>query len=214
MYMSLFSSNKLVSSIASDSTADVLALIADTSLDAAIESGALHGIPVIGMATGLIKAGRDIREAFLVKKLARFLRPTCALSDGERKKFVAQFENAATKEEFGAALLILIDRSEDIEKPAILGRLLVANVRGAFGRNELMRMSKMVDRSFFEDLVFLKTFITGLQPGNEIIAQSLTAIGFLYQAGFDGGDATEGSGGIWYEISQYGQWLAKYGLTD
>ncbi len=204
--------NKLVPSIASESLSDALAVIADTSLDAAIDSGALDGIPIIGIASGRAKASRDLREAFLLRKLARFLQATSDLTLVERKRFEAQFSSSAAQEDFGGALLVLIDRSEDIEKPRILGRLLVAHARGSFGRAELMRMSKMVDRSYFEDLLFLKTFFTGLQPGNEVIAQSLTAAGFLYQAGFDGGDADANSGGIWYEITQYGLWLVEHGL--
>lgn len=204
--------NKLVPSIASESLSDALSIVADTSLDAAIDSGALDGIPIIGIATGLAKAARDIREAFLLRKLACFLQATSDLALDERKRFEAQFTDNSAQENFGGALLVLIDRAEDVEKPRILGRLLVAYVRGAFGQSELMRMSKMVDRSYFEDLLFLRSFFTGLQPGNEVIAQSLTAAGFLYQAGFDGGDAGGNSGGIWYEITNYGQWLVQYGL--
>ena len=210
--MAEYPPNKLVPSIASESLGDALATIADTSLDAAIESGALDGIPIIGIATGVAKAARDIREAFLLRKLAGFLEATNSLTLEERRRFEAQFSDNSAQEDFGGALLVLIDRAEDIEKPKILGRLLVAYVRGAFNQRELLRMSKMVDRSYFEDLTYLKNFFTGLQPGNEVIAQSLTAVGFLYQAGFDGGDADDYSGGIWYEITQYGQWLVEYGL--
>ena len=204
--------NKLVPSIASESLSDVLATIADTSLDAAIDSGALNGIPVIGIATGVLKAARDVREAFLLRKLAVFLQEAGKLSLKERRSLEAKFSDKDAQEDFGGALLVLIDRSEDIEKPRILGRLLAAYVRGAFSQADLMRLSKMVDRCYFEDLQILKSFKFGLQPSNEIPSLSLAAQGFLYQAGMDGGDADGANGGILYEITSYGELLVEYGL--
>ena len=210
--MASYPPNELVTSIASESLSDVLTTIADTSLDAAINSGALDGIPVIGIATGTLKAVRDVREAFLVRKLAAFLQKAGQLSLQERQAFEKKFSDREAQEDFGGALLVLIDRSEDIEKPRILGRLLVAYAKGAFSQSDFMRLAKMVDRSYFEDLVILKSFEFGLQPDNEIPAQSLAAQGFLHQAGMDGGDATGANGGILYEISYYGQWLVEHGL--
>lgn len=204
--------NQLVPSIASDSLGDVLSIIADTSLDAAIKSGALDGIPVLGIASGLLKAVRDVREAFLLRKLAVFLQETSKLSLEKRKEFEQKFSNKDAQEDFGGALLILIDRSEDMEKPRILGRLLAAHVKGVFSQTELMRLSKMVDRCYFEDLLILKSFQSGVQFNNEIPAQSLSAQGFLYQAGMDGGTWERSDGGILYEITKYGEWLSEYGL--
>ena len=210
--MASYPPNELVPSIASESLSDVLTTIADTSLDAAIKSGVSDGIPVIGIATGALKAARDIREAFLVRKLAVFLQKVGKLSLQERQAFEQIFSDRDAQEDFGGALLVLIDRSEDIEKPRILGRLLAAHAKGKFSQSDFMRLAKMVDRSYFEDLVILKSFQFGLQPENEIPAQSLAAQGFLYQAGIDAGNEDGSMGGNLYEISHYGQWLAEHGL--
>lgn len=71
----------------------------------------------------------------------------------------------------------------------------------------------MVERSFTADLHLLNGFSSGNMPRREIQAQNLSSIGFLYQSGFDGGDAGDpDSGGILYQISQYGEWVVRYGL--
>ncbi|NIJ86483.1 hypothetical protein FHY35_003527 [Xanthomonas arboricola] len=187
--------------------------LADTTVDAAIESGALDGIPVVGLATGAIRACRDVRQAFLVRKLARFLAETAELTAEERLNFNDEFQNEEQAEEFGGLVVVLLDRADDFVKPVILGRLLVAYAKGAFSQHDFFRLARMVDRCFTDDLSLLKEFSFGSMPRNEVQAQNLSSIGFIYQAGFDGGEVSNPeSGGILYQISQYGEWVVQHGL--
>jgi hypothetical protein len=139
--------NQLVPAIASDSVADLMVGLADTAIDAAIESGALDGIPVVGLTTGLMKATRDVRQAFMVRKLALFLGETANLTIEERVKFKNSFCAEEQAEEFGGLLVVLLERADDLAKPRILGRLLVAYARGVFTQEEFFRISRMVERS-------------------------------------------------------------------
>jgi hypothetical protein len=191
--------------------------LADTALDAAVESGALDGVPVVGLATGAMRAARDVRQAFLVRKLVRFLSETAHLSSEERANFKSKFHSEDQAEAFGGLVVVLLDRADDLEKPVILGRLLVAYAKGAFSQEDFFRLARMVERSFTDDLYLLKGFAPGSTPRNmprqEVQAQNLSSIGFLYQAGFDGGDAGDPeSGGILYQVSPYGEWVVRYGL--
>ena len=211
--MSTYPENQLVPSIASESVADLMASIADTAVDAAIESGALDGIPVVGLTTGVMRAARDVRQAFLLRKLARFLAETAALTAEERLSFRSNFQNEEEAENFGGLVVVLLDRADDLTKPIILGRLLVAYAKGAFSQDDFFRLARMVERCFAEDLSVLEGFSSGNLPRKEIQAQNLSSIGFLYQVGFDGGDLGDpDSGGILYQISKYGQWLTEHGL--
>jgi hypothetical protein len=194
--------------------AELLALSAETALDAAIESGALNGIPIVGLAFGVAKAGRDFRERYMLKKLGRFLYSVAALSSDERDQFRLGFESEAEQDDFGARLLILVERADDLQKPKILGRLLVAHARGCFSRQALLRMSLMVDRSFIDDLKLLTTFREGAMPSVE--AQALMSAGFVHLTVIDGGGATMDGfeGGNQYAISHYGLLLAEHGLRE
>jgi hypothetical protein len=211
--MAAYPKNQLVPSIASESVADLMINLADTTVDAAIESGALDGIPVVGLATGAMRATRDIRQAFLVRKLARFLAETAGLTAEERLNFNGKFQNEEQAEEFGGLVVVLLDRADDLTKPVILGRLLVAYAKGSFSQDDFFRLARMVERSFTDDLSLLKRFSFGSMPRKEVQAQNLSSIGFLYQAGFDGGEVCNpDSGGILYQISQYGEWVVQHGL--
>jgi hypothetical protein len=211
--MTTYPKNQLVPSITSESVADLMASLADTAVDAAIESGALDGIPVVGLATGVMRAARDVRQAFLVRKLARFLGETADLTAEERLSFKSKFHSEEQAEEFGGLVVVLLDRADDLTKPVVLGRLLVAYARGAFSQDDFFRLARMVERSFNDDLHLLRGFTSGNMSRKQIEAQNLSSIGFLYQAGFDGGDVGDpDSGGILYQISQYGEWVMQYGL--
>ena len=108
---------------------------------------------------------------------------------------------------------MLLYRSDDLTKPKILGRLLVAYAQGHITQEDFLRLSSMVERSFSSDLPLLRGFTFGNWPGKEAQAQNLASLGFLYQAGFDGGDVSDpNSGGILYQISQFGEWIVRYGL--
>ncbi|KQX99226.1 hypothetical protein ASD22_02825 [Rhodanobacter sp. Root480] len=211
--MATYPKNQLVPSIASESVAELMVSLADTAVDAAISSGALDGIPVVGLATGAMRAARDVRQAFLVRKLVRFLSETASLTDQERLDFKSKFHDEEQAEEFGGLVVVLLDRADDLSKPIVLGRLLVAYAKGAFSQDDFFRLARMVERSFTDDLYLLRGFSSGNMPRKEIQAQNLSSIGFLYQAGFDGGDLGDpDSGGILYQISQYGEWVVRYGL--
>lgn len=200
--------NQLVPAIASDSVADLMVSLADTAIDAAIESGAFDGIPVVGLAAGVMKASRDVRQAFMVRKLALFLGETANLTIEERVKFGNSFCAEEQAEEFGGLLVVLLERADDVVKPRILGRLLVAYARGVFTQEEFFRISRMVERSFTDDLYLLDGFSFGSMPRREVQAQNLSSLGFLYQAGIDANE----DGGILYQISPYGEWVVQHGL--
>jgi len=212
--MSKYPLNKLVPSFTSESLADALTTVADTSIDLAIDSGALDGVPVIGMLTGMMKVARSYRERQLVAKLVAFLEEVDKIPADERAEFQNSFSDSDDQEDFGGALLTLIDRADDLEKPRIIGRLLVAHAGGVFNRADLMRMSKMVDRCYIEDLAVLVSFRPGVQSQSAIAVQSLASEGFLHQAGIDGGRADGSGGGVIYDMSQYGVWLLEHGLNE
>ena len=165
--MTAYPENQLVPSITSESVAELMIDVADTALDAAIDSGALDGIPVVGLATGTIRAARDIRQAFLVRKLARFLAETARLTAEERSNFKSAFHDEAQAEDFGGLVIVLLDRADDLEKPVILGRLLVAYARGAFSQSDFFRLARMVERSFTDDLHLLGTSLSGTCPARK-----------------------------------------------
>jgi hypothetical protein len=211
----LSADKSLVRSLASDSLAEVLIDVADVSIDAVIESGSLDGIPIIGLFTRGMKAICDFRGTLFMRKVATFLQQVAVASPEDRHRFVETLDDENQQYRFGEAILLLLDRAEDMEKPRIIGRLVAAIAAGQIKRDIAMRLAYMVGRSYSPDLQFLREFGSGTQGENTPIAESLFSAGFLSNNGIvDGGNwELKGNGGGIYELNTYGELIVEFGLT-
>ena len=103
----------LVRSLASESLAASLIGQVNASLDAAIESGALDAIPVVGLVTGAIESAGSIRAKLFVRKLAVFLQQVFCLPLEYCNRFADKLKRQQAHRRFGEAMLLLLDRAED-----------------------------------------------------------------------------------------------------
>lgn len=186
---------------------DALAVIADSSLDAAIESGALDGVPIIGSVLSLAKAGRDIRCELYVRKLALFLQGFAKASAKSRLDFAWRIREEGEAAKVGSTLLLLLERADDLDKPELVGRLLAATAEGRLPLEKTLRIAAMLDRAYMQDVIWLRdTFWPGCQAADAApIAESLMAVGFLSGYGFDGGDVGGGPSGTVFGHNEYGE---------
>ncbi|MBD5804077.1 hypothetical protein AZOA_35200 [Azoarcus sp. Aa7] len=202
----------LTRSVATESLADLLGNISETAIDSVIESGMLRDIPIIGTITGLMKAGRDVRSALFLRKIAVFLQELSQTSPEDRRNFVAQFDSEEKRHEFGQTVLMLLDRSEDIAKPRLIAKIVSAHIQGSIEYAKAMRLCAIIDRCYSQDLAMLKEFREGTQGDSTPIAESLLAVGLLSNGGFDGGTAGGNDGGVIYVLNEYGRLLIQYAL--
>ncbi|MCR0981803.1 hypothetical protein [Roseomonas populi] len=202
-------------SIGSDSLKDVLATSGDIGLNAAVDSGALDGVPVLNVLTGLYKAQRDVRQVLYQRKIARFLKGLDSTSAAEREKFTNDLEKSGKLEEFGETILELIDKSDEVRKPRIVGRIMAAHISGSISYEQAIRVSTMINRVFLDDLNFLANFVWGFPSDfDREIAASLAAAGFLRSDGTDLGGigGSLSSSKIRYRRTRYGDIVVEYGL--
>jgi len=207
----------LIESIKSDEARELLANGADAVIDALSDSDIASSIPFVGTVLKAYQAAQGIRERMLVKKLAKFLEHPSQMSEEEKQRFASEFENTSKEEEFGEQMLMLIEQSEDLVKPRIIGRLLVAHVKGHFDLTTFMRLCKMVDRAFTEDFQYLKMLRIGdNHRPNEDVEQSLNSSGFLRPANNNEGAILSGVPITYetYRLTQYGKWLVDLGLSE
>lgn len=188
--------------------------IGDAGLDAAIASGALDGVPVFGIATGLWRAGREVQHELFVRKVIRFLSELNGLPPQKRREFVKRLEQSGKKEEFGEAILLILQRIDDTRKPGIVGKIMAAHIRGEITYDQGMRLAAIVGRAYSQDLDFLVRFKPGTQREMEPVADALFSAGLLRNAGIDGGNISDPmSGGTIYKLNEFGELLLKHGLA-
>lgn len=207
----------LVRSIATPSLADLFGDISEMAIDSVMESGALRDIPIIGMVTGVLKAGSDMRTALFLRKISIFLKTLSKTSDKDRQKFVDEMKEPGQKHKFGEAVLLLLERSENMIKPKLIAKIISACISGKIKEEAAFRICSMIDRCYVHDLEFLKNFKNGTQGENRLIAEALLSAGFLSNGGISGGTFDNGGGrddsGVIYTMNEYGELLVRYALS-
>ena len=205
---------ELVNSIAED-ISSMLRDLGEVGFDAILNEGIGRDIPFFNTFHDLCKIGVTMQQILFIKKIEDFLRELSNVSPEKRRKFVEEIEkNPQKKRIFGEFLLLQIDRADSLEKPSILGRLLKHHILENISYDDAMRLSFIVDRVYMSDLNYLTSFTFGIQS-NPNIAASLQSAGLLNLAGMDSGNLDEpSSGGVFYELNDYGKMLLQYGLDS
>lgn len=198
----------LTSSIATTSLADIFGSVSETAIDSVLESGALRDIPIIGMITGTLKAGNDIKSALFIRKIAIFFKTLSDTSDEDRRRFIDKFRTREEQHRFGEAILLLLERAENMEKPKLIAQIINAYISNKVDESMAFRICSMIDRCYVQDFELLRDFVNGTQGENILIVESLLSVGFLSNAGIDGGtfgEEGEDSDGVIYNINDYGK---------
>lgn len=213
-------STDLVKSLNLGELTDLGATIGDVALDGIIGSGALDGVPVLGTMVSIARTGSAIRDLVFQRKVLAFLASFGTETDPTaRQEFVRKIEEQDNGQRFGEAILLLLARMDDLSKPVIVGRLMAAAARGDMLLKEALRLSRIVDRAFIEDLVLLPDLIDNKVQPDEIVADALFSVGLLSNDGSDGGtflSVEEGGepGGTIYSRNRYARLLIEFGLSS
>jgi hypothetical protein len=189
---------------------------ADTVIDKLFSSGALDGVPILGLLSSGLKAVKEVRDQLYLKNVFRFLQELQITTEAMRGDFVRQLEKDGQLERFGEAILLILDHSDDALKPMIVGRILAAHIAGDIALyGKAMRLVAIVNRVYAADIVYLKSFRPGVQHDVDV-AEALFAAGLLRNTGFDGGGVNQElePGGYTYELNEYGQLLVTHGLSE
>lgn len=125
-------------------------------LDQCLDPGLLKDIPVLKTAVGVASFIGRVRDGFFLLKLKTVLQS----SNGEqRRKFS---ERLKSDEKFARKVinkfLLLIDRTTDIEKCELFGKVIAAFAEKKIDKDTLTRLFDAIDRMFLSDLPALLAF--------------------------------------------------------
>ncbi len=171
----------LVDSVASENLQSVAVDLAEIGIDSLLESGVGKDIPVIGSLLSLYKAGRSVRQQLFIRKVLNFLRGVSTATSQEREKLAEELiSHHGSATQAGAAVILLLDRLDELSKPALVARLFVACAKGAITVDEVLRYSAYVDRMYIGDIRALSRLGSG--PGYTTLEQeALLSAGLMVQ---------------------------------
>lgn len=129
-------------------------------LDVLVHSDALEHVPVVKTLTAAVKAIGSVRDAILVKKMARFLEALSDVSPEERAEMVHRLEaDPSYNRKVGLHLIELLDRVDSHRKPAMLGFCFLAFVQRRIDAVQLQRLVSAVERLPTLEIDFPRVFV-------------------------------------------------------
>lgn len=168
----------LIKSIADSDLGDLGIDIGENFIDALLNETISTDIPVLRSILGIVKAGRTIRDYYFVKKVVRFLKGLDDIPEQERRAVCRTLEaDQKTRGRWGETLLLVLDRYDHLDKPAMMADLFKGFTRGEIGFDEFLRFSSAIDRAFIEDLRQLLRFFSGETKGADKLWPRLFAVG-------------------------------------
>ena len=102
---------------------DAFVDLSEVALDSAIDDGLLKDIPVIGTMAKFASAVGTFRDHLFAKKLYKFYAALDQIPPAEREKQLAKLASSPKeRQRVGEHLLLLLERLDNMQKPALLAR--------------------------------------------------------------------------------------------
>jgi len=168
----------LLSVIGSAGGKDLLQEAAEFSLDALLDDGILKDIPFVDTVAKLYGIAARAQGYLFTKKVRRFLTELASIPAAEREQFAGRMERDPEQRERTAdALVVLLDKLDDLAKAPLLARAFACYVRDEFDFTTFRRLAAAVDRCLVDDLGALKKIEKKQAPLDGYIGDVLVSAG-------------------------------------
>ncbi|NMB50652.1 MAG: hypothetical protein GX997_09455 [Bacteroidales bacterium] len=114
--------------------------------------GPLKDIPVFGTLLKIANTGIDVKNLLFAKKVESFLYQLNDIPRDQRIKFVELLKKKGMYAKVGVNVVLLIERVDDMDKTAIIGRLFSRWIEGKIDQDTFFRLSHIVVRAYLPDL--------------------------------------------------------------
>lgn len=197
--------NTLEVSIIDSVALEKLGELTEMGVDSILDNELLKSIPVIGIISKASGAFLAIKERLFLRKIIYFLNEVSNSPHIKRQQFLIDIsKDQGSREKAGAALMLLLDKLDDINKPELIGRIYSAKISGSISFEELNRFSMMVTQLYLPDLLDLAK-LNGKEKIDDLAAPSFHTIGIAKMVGYNLGTFDGIGAETWYEINELGQ---------
>ena len=198
--------NSLEATIETSDLENIDVNLAEVAIDSILKDGALKDLPIVGTIVGLSKFGFKLRENIFLKKVLKFLFELKSISQEKRQKFLKRIEASEDyNNKVGEALILILDKLVDLEKPQLIGKLFASSIREEIDYKTFLKLSYLVDNLFLPDLISLRE----INVGKEIAfnkKEELYRVGFMTRPPFGRIQADSKNE---YEVNAFGKKLLE-----
>ena len=184
---------------------DTIKEIAEIGMDKFLEEGIGKDIPLINILVAIWKSGIAVQNQLFLNKVANYLNELKGISVEDRQKFLKKIREENKEEKLGETILLILDKSDEIQKPVIIGAIMKRFILDEISERDALRLCYIVNKVFLEDLFWLPAFIEERKVLRNEIADNLYTNGLLIQTGIDYGTiGNDNAGGETYELNKVG----------
>ena len=198
----------IVKGVCNPEAKDLAVDLGDISLDALLDESVLEKIPFIKVVIACFKIPMAIHDKLFIRKVAGFFAACPQFTDAEKEAFVREHLSDPKKaKNLRDALVLILDKLDDLEKPEMLVKVFAAFVRGKITHESFRRLASAIDIGFIEDLKMLayKHQVYWFPNLPNLLRTNLVD----FQAHESFKDFSEGEVGIGFHVSPLGEMFIK-----
>ncbi len=121
--------------------------IAEVGLDLLFKEGVLKDLPVISTLAGLFRTGIAVKDILFIRKLCNFLQELQDTSPEDRTRMIEHLDkDEKHRGKVGDNLLLLLERSDSVEKPQFVGKAFRAYVNEELDKSDFWNLAFIIDR--------------------------------------------------------------------
>ena len=136
----------LIDSVARSDLKDVAVMSAELGLDSVLDAGLARDIPIIGTLAAMTSMALTIRDRIFAKKVLHFLSNLDNTPVEERQAQIERLAaDSAARRRIGETLILLLDRLNDMGKPALLARAFQALLKKEIDREQFQALARVID---------------------------------------------------------------------
>jgi hypothetical protein len=182
--------------------------LAEIGLDGLLSEGVLKHIPFLKTIVACRKTWEAIHDQLFLRKVAGFVVADPTFTEAEKTTFLnTALTNPIASKQLGDALVLILDKLDDLEKPTMLKKVFAAYVRGHIHYADFRRLSAGINAAFVGDLKAMLVRPAPAEANSDGFWALLEPAGFAHTGG--GVSRLKTSIGTKTDISRLGRLFQK-----
>jgi hypothetical protein len=208
----------IVKGVCNPEAKDLAVELANFEIGALLDADILQEIPIIKSVIACHKTWGAIHDRLFLQKVAKFILSSPKFTQQQKEQFIHDhLQDAQQAKQLSDAIVLILDKLDDFEKPQMVAKAFAAFVRNEIGLVIFRRLAAAIDIGFVDDLKeFSKltdtseTVSTGANrsksPSQFALYLNLVRTGLVGQKR---GTGTVPITGVGYEITELGKSFIK-----
>ncbi|MDO8374962.1 MAG: hypothetical protein Q7K57_57560 [Burkholderiaceae bacterium] len=187
---------------------DLVGSSVEAIADIAMKDDLISAVPIFSSAMKLLKVSDSFRDRMFGAKLLAFIAEAENMTSEQRNATTSKLTKDDEGKKAAETLLLILDKLNDMDKPALLGFLLRKFGEGRVTSVELRRLACAIDTAFADDLsAFLnESDASSDKTANALHREPLVSSGLTRMLT---GDTIDETGMIYYRPTELGELLLR-----